>query len=129
MRRLFVPTARQLNFVIAAGLLSLGYAMYLRYMAIELSQVGIACQAGLRTWLCWLRSLTIVVFQNSGFGVVALASAALQFIRPSIYLFTFSVAATAFGLVLYNLGLSSLAAGVLILSLARPSRGGAQGQV
>jgi len=119
-RPLFLPTARQTNWLIVIGLVSLGYALYLRYLAIELSSVGLACQAGLQTWLCLTRKIIIGLFTNSVFGFVAMGAALLNLIRPSLVLFAIGLAAASFGIVLYNVGLSSLAAGLLILSLARP---------
>lgn len=119
-RPLFRPTARQTNWLIAIGLLSLGYALYLRYLAIELSSVGLACQAGLQTWLCLTRKVVIGLFTHSVFGFIALGAALLNLIRPSLILFGLGLAAAGFGIVLYNVGLSALAAGLLILSLARP---------
>lgn len=121
IRRPFLPSARQASWLIAVGLLSLGYALYLRYLAIEQSTVGLACQAGLQTWLCFTRGIVIVLFNNSVFGFVALAAALLNFVRPSLVLFGIALVAGSFGIVLYNVGLSALAAGLLILSLARPS--------
>ncbi len=119
-RPLFMPTPRQTNWLILAGLLSLGYAIYLRYLVIELSTVGLACQAGLPTWLCLTRQIVIGLFTNSVFGVVAMIAALLNLIRPSLVLFGLGLVATGFGIVLYNVGLSALAVGLLILSLARP---------
>jgi hypothetical protein len=60
-RALFVPTARQTNWLLVIGFLSLGQALYLRYMALENNTVSLACQAGLRTWLCDTFRLTIVL--------------------------------------------------------------------
>lgn len=119
-RPLFAPTARQANWLIALGLVSLGYALYLRYMAVELSSVGLACQSGLQTWLCATRKLTMTLFNNSVFGWVALAAATVNLIRPTLPVFALGLAAAAFGVVLYNVGLSALAAALLVLSLARP---------
>jgi hypothetical protein len=119
-RPLFMPTARQTNWLIALGLLSIGYALYLRYLAIELSSVGLACQAGAQTWLCFTRKIVIALFTNSVFGVVALGAALLNLVRPSLVLFGLGLMAAGFGIVLYNVGLSALAAGLLIISLARP---------
>lgn len=119
-RPLFAPTARQTNWLIAIGLLSLGYALYLRYLVIELSSVGLACQTGMQTWLCSTRSLVMVLFNNSVFGWVALGAAAINLIRPTLPVFALGLAAAAFGVVLYNGGLSALGAAVLILSFARP---------
>ena len=120
-RRPYQPTARQVNVLLAAGFVSLGYALYLRYLAVEYTPVGLACQAGLQTWLCTARRIATVLFSHSVFGWAAVAIAALHFVRPSIVLFTAAVAAAAFGIVLYNVGLSSLAVSLLILALARPA--------
>lgn len=119
---LFAPTARQTNWLIAIGLISLGYAMYLRYQAIELTSVGLACAAGPQTWLCWTRKVVTTLFENSVFGWVALIVAALNFIRPHLFLFSVALAAAAFGVVLHNAVLAGLAAGLLIMSLARPAQ-------
>ncbi|MFN3350107.1 hypothetical protein [Pseudorhodoplanes sp.] len=119
-RPLFAPAARQTSWLIAIGLLSLGYALYLRYLVIELSSVGLACQTGMQTWLCSTRGLVMVLFNNSVFGWVALCAAAVNLIRPTLPVFALGLAAAAFGVVLYNGGLSALAAAVLILSFARP---------
>jgi hypothetical protein len=119
--RLFLPTARQTNWLLLVGLLSLGEALYLRYLAIEYAQVSLACQGGLSTWLCTTFRLAIVLYNHSVFGWVALASALLNLVRPSIALILLALAATAFGLVLHNADLAGLAAALLILSLARPA--------
>ncbi len=121
MRRLFLPTARQLNWLLVVAFLSLGEALYLRYMALENVTVSLACQAGRDTWLCGTFRLTIVLFTYEIFGGVALAAALLNLLRPSLVLVTVALAAAAFGVVLHNADLSALAAGVLILSLARPA--------
>lgn len=120
MRHLFVPTARQLNVLIAIGLLALGYAIYLRYLVIEQTLIGLACDGGLPTWLCSTRHVVIRLFQHGIFGIVALGAAGLNLVRPSLVLFTIGLVAGSFGVVLYNVGLSGLAVGLLILSLARP---------
>lgn len=122
MRRpLFLPTARQTNWLLIVGFLSLGEALYLRYMAIENGVVALACQAGLRTWLCGSFRLSIVLFEHEVFGATALIVALLNLLRPSLLLMALALAASAFGMVLHNVDLSALAVGVLILSLARPA--------
>ena len=120
-RPLFLPTARQTNWILAVGFLSIGEALYLRYLAIENSTVSLACQAGLDTWLCGTFRLTIVLFNHQVFGAIALAAALLNLFRPSLVLVTLALAAAAFGIVLHNADLAALAAGILILSLARPA--------
>ncbi len=116
----FAPTARQTNWLLVIGFCALGYALYVRYLVIEQSTIGLACAAGLRTWLCATRALAIALFNHSAFSGVALAAAALNLLRPSIVLFAIALAASAFGIVLYNVMLSALAVALLILSLARP---------
>jgi hypothetical protein len=119
--RLFLPTARQTNWLLVIGFLALGEALYLRYLAIEYATVSLACQAGLKTWLCGTFRLTIVLFNHAAFGWVALSAALLNLFRPSIVLVSFGLAAAGFGLVLHNADLSGLAVALLIVSLARPA--------
>jgi hypothetical protein len=119
--RLFRPSAASLNWVIAIGFLSLGYAMYLRYLVIEQSAVGLACDNGLKTWLCLSRAVVSALFNNEVFGWVGVGAAVLALIRPSLALFTIALSASAFGIVLYNAGLSGLAAALLVMCFARPA--------
>ena len=120
-RALFLPTARQTNWLLIVAFLAVGEALYIRYMAIENLNVELACQAGLKTWLCGTFRLSIVLFNYDVFGGVALAAALLNLIRPSLVLVTVALAAAGFGVVLHNADLSALAAGLLMLSLARPA--------
>jgi hypothetical protein len=119
--QLFLPSARQVNWLLIVAFLSLGEAIYLRYVAIENAPVSLACQSGLATWLCGSMRLVIVLFNHSVFGWVAVAAAALNLLRPSLALVTIGLAAAGFGLVLHNADLSGLAVALLILSLARPA--------
>jgi hypothetical protein len=125
-RRPFHPTARQTNVLLTVGFLALGYALYLRYLVIEQSTVGIPCEAGLATWLCLTRAVTIALFTYSVFGVIALAAAVVHVIRPSLPRFLIGLLAAAFGIVLYNVAASSLAVALLILSFARSQPAKAQ---
>jgi hypothetical protein len=118
--RLFRPSAASLNWVISIGFVSLGYAMYLRYLVIEQSAIGIACDTGLKTWLCFSRGIVSAMFNNEVFGWVSVGAAVLTLIRPSVPLFTIALASSAFGLVLHNGTLSGLAAALLVMSFARP---------
>jgi hypothetical protein len=118
--RTFLPSARQINWLLIVGFSSVGYALYLRYLAIELSTVSLACEGGLDTWLCLSRRVVIALFKHWVFGTVAVAAAGLNLIRPSVVLFAIGLAATGFGIVLYNTALAALAAALLMLSLARP---------
>jgi len=120
-RPLFLPTARQTNWLLIVAFLAVGEALYVRYMAIENTNVELACQAGLQTWLCGTFHLSVVLSNHAVFGGVALAAALLNLLRPSIVLIALTLAAAGFGVVLHNADLSALAAAVLILSLARPA--------
>ena len=109
--KLFLPSARATNVLLIVGFVSLGCALYLRYLAIEQSSVGLACSAGLDSWLCFTRAIAIALFTHSVFGIAALLVAALNLLRPSLVLFAVALAAACFGIVLYNIALSALAAG------------------
>ena len=88
-------------------------------MAIENTPVGLACGAGLNTWLCFSRKIAAALFDNSVFGIAALFIAAINLLRPSLLLFGLALATACFGVVLYNVNLSALAVALLVLSLAR----------
>jgi hypothetical protein len=118
---LFRPTARQTNWLLIVGVLALGEALYLRYLAIEHASTSLACQGGLQTWLCTSFRSAIALYNNSVFGFLALGAAVLNLVRPSIVLVSIALAAAGFGLVLHNAGLAGLAVALLILSLARPA--------
>jgi hypothetical protein len=117
--KLFLPSARATNILLIVGFAALGYALYMRYTALEQSQVGLACAAGPDTWLCFSRRTITVLFQYSVFGTGALVIAALNLLRPSLVLFAAALALACLGVVLYNIVLSSLAIGLLVLSFAR----------
>jgi hypothetical protein len=117
----FRLTPYQVQWLLIVGFATVGYALYLRYLAIEFSTVALACEAGLQTMLCKTRILVTYLFKNSVFGVVALIIATLHLIRPSIVLLTGGLIAAGFGIVLYNIGLSGIAIGLLILGFARPA--------
>jgi hypothetical protein len=111
----FRLTPYQVQWLLVVGFVTVGYALYLRYLAIEFSSVALACDAGLQTMLCKTRILVTSLFRNSVFGIVALIIATLHLLRPSIVLLTGGLIAAGFGIVLYNISLSGLAIGLLIL--------------
>jgi hypothetical protein len=117
----FRLTPYQVQWLLIVGFSTVGYAIYVRYLAIEFSQTSLACDAGLQTMLCKTRSLATYLFHHSVFGAVALVIAILHVIRPSIVLLTGGLIAAGLGVVLYNIGLSGLAIGLLILGFARPA--------
>ncbi len=118
--RLFAPSAAELNWVISIGFVALGYALYMRYLVIQQSSVGLACDLGLDTWLCLSRKVAAALFDRYVFGWVSLGAAVLNLIRPSVPLFTIALVFTAFGIVLYNASLSGFAAALLVMCFARP---------
>lgn len=117
----FRLTPYQVQWLLIVGFVTVGYALYVRYLAIETSTVTLACDAGLQSYLCKARLLATYLFRNSVFGIVALIIAALHVIRPSIVLLTGGLIAAGLGIVLYNVALSGLAIGLLILGFARPA--------
>ncbi|MCX7308282.1 MAG: hypothetical protein NTZ72_10200 [Afipia sp.] len=117
----FRLTALQVQWILVVGFLTIGYALYLRYMAIEFTQVRLECEAGLQTMLCKTRILMTYLFKSYVFGIVAMIVAVLHLIRPSIVTLTVGLVAACFGIVLYNIGLSGVALGLLILGFARPA--------
>jgi hypothetical protein len=117
----FRLTPYQVQFLLVVGFVTVGYALYLRYLAVEFSTVALACDAGLQTMLCKSRALATYLFKNSVFGIVALIVATLHVMRPSIVTLTVGLVAAGLGIVLYNIVLSGIAIGLLILGFARPA--------
>jgi hypothetical protein len=120
-RKIYRPNTGQIVWLAAAGALALMVSLYVRYRIIETSAVGLACDAGLRSWQCDVRKAATAMFNNSAFGYVAVIAGALNLVRPSLVLLTLGLVAGGAGVVLYNGGLSALALGLLILSFARPA--------
>ena len=120
----FLPSLRQCFLLAACTLIALGCSLYLRYSLIENATVGVACDTGPRTLLCVLRTNVILLFEYSVFGAVALAVAVLHVIRPAVPLLAIGLVVAAFGIVLYkyNVLMSGLAVGLMILAFARPAR-------
>ena len=111
----------QVQFLMVVGFVTVGLALYLRYFGVEFSTTALACDAGLQTMICKSRALATSLFKNSVFGIVALVIATLNLMRPSIVLLTGGLVAAGLGIVLYNIALSGLAIGLLILGFARPA--------
>ncbi|MBS9476324.1 hypothetical protein [Ancylobacter radicis] len=120
--RNFLPSSRAANVIIALGAFALGWAIYMRYALVEQSAIGLACR-GMETMTCETREMVITLYGYSVFGIAAISLAVIQFIRPSLLVFTLALMATSIGVVMYNNNLSALAAGLLLISFARPWRG------
>ncbi|OQW57062.1 MAG: hypothetical protein A4S14_09015 [Proteobacteria bacterium SG_bin9] len=117
----FRLTPYQVQWLMVVGFLTVGYALYIRYLMVEFSQFALQCDAGLQSASCSIRSLATYLFKNSVFGIAALIVASLNLMRPSVVLLTGGLIAAGFGIVLYNVALSGLAIGLLILGFARPA--------
>ena len=117
----FRLSALQVQWLMVVGFLTVGYAIYLRYFAVENSQVALACDAGLQTWLCKTRLTATWLFRHDVFGGAAMVIAVLHVLRPSIVTLTAGLAMAGAGIVLYNIILSGLAVGLLILGFSRPA--------
>lgn len=122
---LFRPAPRTAVGLAILGLAALGFALWMRYVVIEVSTVGIACESGLRSALCLLRSGTIALFNHSAFGGIAILAALAHLWRPRVALFGLALVAGLLGVVLYNTGVAALALALLVVSFARPAPAGA----
>jgi len=120
--RNFLPGSRATQLILVLGGFALGWAIYMRYALVEQSAIGLACR-GMETTTCETRALVITLYGYSVFGIAAIVTALIQFIRPTVPMFIVSLMATAIGVVMYNNNLSALAAGLLLISFARPWRG------
>src|ERR1700690_1170495 len=117
--KLFLPSARATNGLLIVGFCALGHALYLRYLIIELPSVGLACNAGLAPCLCFTPRIGTALLPPPVSGIAALVAAALNLLRPSLAFFAVALAAAGFGIVLYNVAMSALAVGLLVVSFAR----------
>lgn len=117
--RLFLPSARATNVLLVVGFGALGYALYVRYMGIEQSAIGLACNAGLDTWMCTQRRVLAALFDRAIIGWAAVIIAAVNLLRPTLVVFGLGLAIACVGVVLYNVMLSALAISLLLLSFAR----------
>ncbi len=117
----FTLTPYEMQWVILLAFSSAGFALYVRYFAIENAPFALACDAGMQTWFCSTRNVATSLFRQNVFGIAALIVAVLNLLRPSIVLLSAGIVAAAFGLALYNPSLSGFAVGLLILGFARPA--------
>ena len=124
--KLFLPSKRAAAIIAGLGLAALGAALWLRYGIIQNSELGVACEAGEEEegLGCQFRLGVIMLFVYGVYGWAALIAALIQLWRPNVVAFGMSIVFALLGLVLYNTRVSALAAALLVLSLARPSREG-----
>jgi hypothetical protein len=114
---------RQLLWIAFIAAASFGAALCLRYLVVENPRTQEFCQLGAAGLGCMALRLLIALFQYSVFGWIALIAAALNLFRPSLLVFSIALAATSFGLIMYNAGLAAFGLPLLLLTPARLSRG------
>ncbi|MDX2203398.1 MAG: hypothetical protein NW223_11670 [Hyphomicrobiaceae bacterium] len=120
MQNLFRPTPSQTAVLAGAGLCALGFAMAMRYLAIENTPLGLACAAAPSGLVCGLRAGVIALSQGAVLGYGGLVAALLNLLRPSMTLALVGLGLAGAGLVLYNTSPSAVAVACLAFSLARP---------
>ena len=116
-------TRRQALWIVSIACVSFAVALRLRHLVVENPTIQEKCQLGAAGAGCTALRLLIVFFQYSVFGWIALIAAALNLFRPSLLVFSIGVAATSFGLIMYNAGLAAFGLALLLLTPARLSRG------
>jgi hypothetical protein len=119
--KLFLPSRRASAILAVLGVAALGTALFLRYVIIQNSTIGVACEAGEESLTCKVRLAVILMFVQDCFGWVAMIAAGVQLWRPNVVAFGTGLVFALLGLVLYNTRASALAVALLVLSLARPS--------
>lgn len=122
MRATFAPSTGQALILAVLTAAALSFALYFRYGVIQNATIGVGCDYGPPAWFCPIRSGVIRAYGYGVFGWAALALGALQLARPSVVTLGAGLIAAAFGIVLYseNVLLAGIAAGLMILSFARP---------
>jgi hypothetical protein len=118
---LYLPSKRAALVLAVLGITTVSAALYLRYGIIQNTPIGLACEAGEDSLLCTIRIAVILLFVRNVFGWVAIIAAGVQLWRPNIVALSVGLVSVLLGLVLYNTRASALAAGLLVLSLARPA--------
>ena len=93
MRPRFLPSARTTNWLLTIGFAALLGAFYLRYLVVENSTVGLACDAGRDSAVCHARFVASRLFRAQVFGFVALGAALLNLIRQALPLFAIAIVA------------------------------------
>ena len=116
---LFRPSGRVALILSLFAIAAVSFALYFRYNIIQNTPIGLACEAGEQSLTCTVRLAAIHLFVRGIFGWTSVAAALLQLWRPNVIVFGIGLISAAFGLVLYNTRLSSLAVALLVLSFAR----------
>lgn len=118
--RMFMPSPRQTNLVIVCAFAALFAAFYIRNFVIGSREIELVCAAGIPDPVCFLRRAALDFRDTQLFGGLALIAAAWHLWRPDFRIFLLALTAAVFGLLLFNTSPSAVAAGLLILSFARP---------
>jgi len=120
----FLPTPRQTNLLLLLAFATIGAALYLRISIVESDILAAACFAGAERASCGLRRLIFELYALEVFGGVALIAATVHFFKPDAMAFGTALCAAILGLFLNNVVPSAFAAAILVMSFARPVRGG-----
>ncbi len=118
--RFFLPNPRQTNLAVVLGFAALFVAFYLRNFILDSRELEAACLAGIADPKCFLRRAAIDFRDAQIFGGIALIAAGWHLWKPDFRIFLLALAAAVPGLLLSNTAVSALAAGLLIISFARP---------
>jgi hypothetical protein len=120
----FLPTPRQTNLLLLLAFTAIGVALHLRISIVESDTLAAACFAGAERASCGLRRFIHELYALEVFGGVALIAAAVHFFKPDAMTFGIALCAAILGLFLDNVVPSAFAAAILVMSFARPARGG-----
>ncbi len=120
----FLPTPRQTNLLLLLAFATIGTALYLRISVVESDTLAAACFAGAERASCGLRRFILELYALEVFGGVALIAATVHFFKPDAMTFGIALCAAILGLFLDNVVPCAFAAAILVMSFARPARGG-----
>lgn len=113
---------RRLALLLLLTLLSLGLAIYIRYGLVQVTRIGLACDAGEVSFACWLRQGAIALFSRDIPGWVALVAGAVTLLRPCWWGAALTLLAGSLGLILYDTELAATGLTLLALVPARLQR-------
>lgn len=121
-RSSFRPNKAKAAALATVAVIALAAATYVRFEVIQNKALTAACIADPSTAICFAREAILPIFQQSLFGLGAIAAAILTIAMPNALFAGLTLITAAFGLVLYNVTLSALAIALLVLALARLDR-------
>lgn len=118
----FVPSRGTLVAGVVALAAALAVAWAARYVLVENTPLGHACEAGESSFRCTVRFAVNEGFRTIVPGVLAVAAGTWCLWRPGPLPFVATLALAGLGLLLFNAWPAGLALVLAILALARPVR-------